>query len=56
MKSSNIISIGNESISKGFTHNNLNQEFLWKVGLTYIKSNSDGGFPAGCNSVEVGRN
>jgi len=32
---------------------NSNLHFKWKVDLTYIKSNSDGGFPAGFNSTEA---
>ena len=56
MKSSNIISNGNIGLNKGITHKEINLLGEWKVDLTYIKSNSDGGFPAGFNSMEVGRN
>jgi len=56
MKSSKIISIGNRGISKEIQREETKQGFQWKVGLTYIKSNSDGGFPVGFNSMEVGRN
>jgi hypothetical protein len=27
--------------------------FQWKVDVTYIKSNLNGGLPAGCNSTEA---
>jgi len=52
-----IISNGNEGV---FIDDKigkyLGKHFQWKVDITYIKLNSDGGFPAGFNSVEVGRN
>jgi len=55
MKNSKIISNGNQGFLCVDTQENLNQMCQWKVRLTYIKSNSDGGFPVGCNSMEVGR-
>ena len=42
--------------NKEFTYNKTPLLFQWKVDLNNIKSNSDGGFPVGFNSMEVGRN
>ena len=53
MKSNKIISMRNEGIYQGIAHNKFEQEFQWKVDIIYIKSNSDGGFPAGFNSTEA---
>jgi len=39
MKSSKISSIGNKGILHINTKEILNQDFQWKVDLTYIKSN-----------------
>jgi len=39
MKSSKISSIGNKGVLHINTNRSLNQDFQWKVDLTYIKSN-----------------
>ena len=54
MKSSQINSIGNEGLLQTTKPLSFRQHgFQWNVGLIYIKSNSDGGLPAGFNSTEA---